>query len=140
MLSFDETRRLLRYDADELARMEMDIRGIRVFYLDHAQAGAMAGNQFHRLRTEIAFVVEGAVHWEFEDLYGDVRQFTAAQDTSVFIPPFVLHRAIFGAGGGTLATLANTIYVKEDPRTHDTYLASLFHLMQQHMRAQRHAG
>lgn len=140
MLPFEQARRFLEYDTEELARLETDIRGIRVFYLDHAEAGGMAGNQFHRLRTEIAFVVEGTVHWEFEDLYGGERKLVASQNLSVVIPPFVLHRATFGGDGGTLATLANTIYIREDPRTHDTYSADQFRGMRQSMQERDRAS
>ena len=140
MLSFGETQRLLQYDAEELDRQGTDIRGIRVFYLFRADGGGMAGNQFHRVRTEIAFVVEGSVHWEFKDIYGGERKLIATQDSSVLIPPFVLHRATFTDGGGTLATLANTIYIRDDPRTHDTYSAELFRSMQERMRGRCNAS
>ena len=125
---------LLDYDPQELAHLGRDIRGLRVFYIDGARTGGIAGNQFHRIRTEIAFVVMGAVRWEFEDLYGDTRFFHAERECAVMIPPFILHRAIFTSEGGTLATLANTIYVRDDPATHDTYSLEIFRSLQTRMR------
>lgn len=135
-----ELVRLLDYDREELAQIGRDIRGLRVFYIDGARTGGIAGNQFHRIRTEIAFLVMGKVRWEFEDLYGDTRSFQAKRECAVVIPPFILHRAIFTSGGGTLATLANTTYVREDPATHDTYSLEIFRSLQSRMRQGAHAS
>jgi hypothetical protein len=135
-----ELRRLLDYDLDEMAQLGRDIRGLRVFYIDGARIGGVAGNQFHRIRTEIAFLVAGSARWEFEDLHGGTRSFNADRDCAVLIPPFVLHRAIFGAEGGTLATLTNTIFERDDPQTHDTYSIEIFRSLQTRMRQAPHAS
>jgi hypothetical protein len=134
MLPHAELSRLLEYDAWELEQIGIDIRGIRVFYIRGARAGGMAGNQFHRIRTEIAFLVDGSARWEFEDLYGGTSELHAARECALLIPPFVLHRVTFDADGATLATLANTLYVRDDPRTHDTYSLEAFRSMQELMR------
>lgn len=135
MLSQREMGRFFNFDPAELEQSEVDIRGIRVFYIHGAVDGGMAGNQFHRIRTECAFVIKGLVHWEFMDLYGGRRTQRAGRECMVQVPPFILHRATFGPGGGTLATLANTIYVREDPRTHDTYSLADFHKLADQFRA-----
>ena len=137
MLSHAETTRFFDYDPVELERIGVDIRGVRVFFVAGAPASGVAGNQFHRLRTEIEFVVEGSVRWELEDLYGATRDVVATRDRVLYIPPFILHRATFTAGSA-LATLTNTVYVRDDPRTHDTYPAEMFRALQELVRA--HAG
>lgn len=130
MLSNSGMQQLFDYDRRELDRLEVEIRGLRMFYLHSSREGGVAGNQFHRLRTEVTFVIEGVVDWELEDLRGGTRAFQMTSQCAVWIPPFVLHRVTFGPEGGTLATLANTIYVRNDPRTHDTYSADEFRALQ----------
>jgi hypothetical protein len=134
-LSEPETRRFFDYDAAELERIRVDIRGVRVFFVSRAPAGGLAGNQFHRLRTEIEFVIQGSVRWEFEDLYGGRRVVHASPACALYIPPFILHRVTFEEPETTLATLTNTVYVRDDPRTDDTYSAEAFQTLAERFRA-----
>jgi WxcM-like, C-terminal len=140
MLSHAETMRFLDYDKAELARIGVDIRGVRVFFVHGTPGGGMLGNQVHRIRTEIAFLVEGSVRWEFEDLHGGTRELHATPACAVRMPPFVLHRGIFEGEGGTVAILANTLYDRDDPRTHDTYSAREFQAMRDRLRERASAG
>lgn len=139
-LPYAELAQLLDYDAGELEALGRDIRGLRVFDIEGAQMGGIAGNQFHRIRTEIIFPIGGALQWEFEDLHGTRRKLQAEDGYAVRIPPFILHRATFLTQGMGLVTIASTIFVREDPRTHDTYSRALFHSLQQLMRPVQDAG
>src|SRR5262245_18807032 len=133
-LSHAEAIGFLDYDPAELARVGVDIRGLRVFYLSDAPVGGVAGRQFHRVRREIEFVIRGRVRWQFEDLYGATREIVASPERVVYIPPFILHSLTFEEAGSAVGTLANTVYVRDDARTHDTYPAEVFRELQDGMR------
>lgn len=129
-----EVTRLFDYDPQELARLGVDIRGLRVFVVSHAPPGGVAGTEFHRVRTELAFAVDGDVRWEFEDLYGGKREVLASPDSVLCIPPFIVHAVTFRDAASTLVFLANTLYVPEDPRTHDSYPTDVFRGLQRRFR------
>lgn len=138
-LSHAAAMRFFDYDPAELERIGVDIRGLRVFYVSDAPAGGIAGKQFHRVRTEIEFVIKGSVRWEFEDLYGAKREVVASPERVLYIPPFILHTLTFEEAGGAVGTLANTVYLREDSRTHDTYSADVFRGMQDRIRGHARA-
>jgi hypothetical protein len=127
----------LNYDPSELMRIPVDIRGLRIFTVSDIPAGGIGGTQFHRIRTEISFVSKGKVRWKFEDLYGETREIPWAPDTALSMPPFVLHTSICEEAGSEIVTLANTLYIPDDPRTHDTYRADEFHDMRNLFRSTR---
>jgi hypothetical protein len=132
-----EAMRFFDYDAAELARIPVDIRGLRLSVVSNIPAGGVGGRQFHRLRTEISFAVKGKVSWKFEDLYGATRTIAWSPDHALLKPPFVMHTFISEEAGSTIATLANTLYVPDDPRTHDTCAADLFYAMRDRFRGER---
>lgn len=138
-LSHTDTRRFFDYDPAELERIGVDIRGVRVFFVSDAPVGGVAGRQFHRIRTEIAFVIKGSVRWRFEDLYGATRELRASAERVVCIPPFILHAVTFEEAGAAVGTLANTLYDRDDPRTHDTYSADAFRGLQERWRGDARA-
>jgi hypothetical protein len=137
-LSHAETLGFLDYDSAELARIGVDIRGLRVFFVSDAPVGGVAGRQFHRVRREIEFVIRGRVRWHFEDLYGRTKEIVATPERVVCIPPFILHWLTFEEAGSAVGTLANTVYVRDDPRTHDTYSIDVFRSLQDRMRGHAH--
>lgn len=133
-LSEAETIGFLDYDLAEIERIGVDIRGLRVFFVSDAPVGGVAGRQFHRVRREIEFVIRGSVRWHFEDLYGATREIVATPERVVCIPPFILHSLTFEEARSTVGTLTNTVYRRDDPRTHDTYPADVFRRLQDQMR------
>lgn len=128
---------LLDYDPTELARIPVEMRGLRLWTVSDIPAGGIVGTQFHRLRTEISFVVKGRCHWLFEDLYGATRVVAWAPDLVLSMPPFVLHTMVCEEAGTTLVTFANTLYVPDDSRTHDTYSTNVFRDLRDRFRAAR---
>lgn len=138
-LSHAEAMGFFDYDPAELERIGADIRGLRVFFVSDAPVGGVAGRQFHRVRREIEFVIKGSVRWELEDLYGATRDIMASPERVVYIPPFILHTLTFVEAGSAVGTLANTVYVRDDARTHDTYSVDVFRGMQDRMRSHARA-
>jgi hypothetical protein len=127
----------LSYDQTELERIPVDIRGLRIFTVSDIPYGGIGGTQFHRIRTEISYVGKGKVRWKFEDLYGATREIPWVPDTVLSMPPFVLHTSICEEAGSNIVTLANTLYIPDDPRTHDTYRADEFYEMRNLFRTAR---
>lgn len=120
-LTGDEVKELLRYEMGELARVPLDIRGLRHYVVRDLPAGAVGGTEFHRIRREWVFTARGEVLWRFEDLYGGVHEVVVSQGHGVFIPPYLLHTYTVAQEGTELLAVANTLFVPDDPRTHDTY-------------------
>ena len=89
----------------------------------------MARN-FHRIRTEILLTINGKIRWTCEDLYGSKREFAPSRGKVLMIPPFILHTMEAEEPGSTLVILANTLFVPEDPSTHDTYSSEMFRRLQ----------
>lgn len=130
-MSREQALEFLDYDPIELGRIPVDIRGLRIFYVHDVPAGGVGGRAFHRVRSEISFVVKGKVRWHFEDLGGRKKEISPEDRCVVFIPPFILHSMEAEAGETIVATLANTLFFPEDSATHDTYSDEIFRSMQQ---------
>lgn len=135
-MSREQALKFLDYDPVELGRIPVDIRGLRIFYVHDVPAGGVGGKAFHRARTEISFVVKGAVRWLFEDLRGRKKETSPEDRHVVFIPPFILHSMKAEADETIVATLANTLFLPDDPATHDTYPDEIFRSMQDKFRRQ----
>jgi len=136
-LPYAEAMAVLEYDAAELERIPVEMRGLRLWTVSEIPAGGTVGTQFHRLRTEVSFFVRGRGRWTFEDLYGATREVAFAPGLVLSMPPFVLHTMTCEEAGTAIVTLANTLYVPDDSRTHDTYSTAEFRTMRDRFRAAR---
>ncbi len=63
----------LHYEDEELKRVSGDIRGLRVYTVRGLPLGSIGGTEWHRIREEMIFVLEGSVRWMCEDLLGGTR-------------------------------------------------------------------
>ncbi|MCK5059894.1 MAG: WxcM-like domain-containing protein [Candidatus Pacebacteria bacterium] len=118
--------RYLDYDSEELHKISSDVRGLRIYTVRDLPAGKIGGIEWHRIREEIVFVLDGSFQWECEDFQGGKRQFTLDSRSGLWIPPFILHTYKARESGSGLFVLANTLFVPEDSTTHDTYSAEEF--------------
>jgi quercetin dioxygenase-like cupin family protein len=120
----------LHYEDAELARVPGDIRGIRVYTVTGVPKGKIGGTEWHRIREEMVFALQGSFRWECEDLLGNKRTFTLRPGTGIWMPPFVLHTYKAEEDESGLLVVANTLFVPDNPRTHDTYSAEAFRELQ----------
>ena len=134
-LPYAYTMDMFGYDDAELDRIPLDIRGLRMFVLEDIPIGGVGGGEFHRIRVEIVVTVKGRVRWVCEDVYGGRKVLTPPPETTLHLPPFILHTMESIEHGSAIAVIANTLYNADDPRTHDTYSAAEFHTLQEHYRA-----
>lgn len=129
-LPFTVVHRYLTYDEEELARVPLDIRGLRCYTVRDLPKDGIGGTEFHRIRDEIVVGLDGSVEWECEDVYGARRTYTITPSNGVRIPPFILHTYRVLEEGSGLLVFANTLFDPEDPRTHDTFSRDEFRALQ----------
>lgn len=109
------------YDEGELKKIPEDIRGFRIYTVRNLPIGRVGGTEFHRIRREIAFGLEGRIRWECEDLYGKKKEFIMTPKTGLVIPPSIIHTYEVLEDKSGIFAVANTLFNADDPRTHDTY-------------------
>ena len=124
---------LFRYDHEELALVPADIRGLRIYTVRNIPEGTIAGTEWHRIRTEMIFALDGAVAWDCEDVFGEKRSFRLDQGAGIWMPPFILHTYTALLSGSRLMVVANTLFFPKEPReskTRDTYPEPEFRKLQ----------
>ena len=114
------------YDQEELQRLAIDIRGFRIYRISGLARGRIGGNEFHRIRTEMAFCIKGLVLWTCQDLEGSKKELVLCPGVGILLPPFIMHTYKVLEDASELEVVANTIFVPDDKRTHDTYSADAF--------------
>lgn len=119
--------RYFNYKPKELAVSTTDIRGLRIYTVRDLSRGKIGGREWHRIREEIVFVPHGSVQWTCEDLQGNKKKFTLDSKSGLWMPPFILHTYLVQENRTELLVLANTLFVPENPNTHDTYSAEKFY-------------
>lgn len=122
--------RYLRYEKAELDLMPSDIRGLRAYTVRDLPNERIGGSEWHRIREEIVFVLEGSVLWMCEDILGNQRDIILDTGTGIWMPSFILHTYKVKKERSDLLVIANTLFVPDDPRTHDTYSAETFRGLQ----------
>jgi len=122
--------RFLHYEAAELRRVPGDIRGLRAYTVHDLPNGRIGGTEWHRIREEMVFALEGSVRWVCEDLLGGKKDLLLDPSVGVWMPPFILHTYEAKEERSGLFIVANTLFVPDDPRTHDTYSMETFRELQ----------
>lgn len=122
--------RYFQYENTELDLIPGDIRGLRAYTVRDLPNGRIGGTEWHRIREEIVFALEGSVRWMCEDLLGGQREFILDTGVGVWMPPFILHTYEVKKDKSGLFVIANTLFVPDDPRTHDTYSVETFRELQ----------
>lgn len=120
----------MRHNREELNKIPEDIRGLRSYSVRGLPKDKIGGTEFHRIREELVFGLEGRVLWKCEDIYGGRREFELSSQKGVWVPPFVLHTYHTLEENSGLLVLANTLFNPDDPRTHDTYSREEFRKLQ----------
>ena len=118
------------YDARELEKIPRDIRGLRMYRVDNIPKGGIGGNEFHRIRQEIIIPIRGRLVYECEDLFGQKRDYDLTPETSIWIPPLVMHSYEALENDNAIIVVANTLYDASDKETWDTYSLKVFYAFQ----------
>ena len=106
--------------------MPGDMRGLRSYVVEDIPKGSIGGKEWHKARTEYIRAAAGKAVLECVDLDGNEREIVLDRGHSVIIPPRILHTYQALEDHTTLQVVANTLFVPDDPRTHDTYPTDKF--------------
>ena len=104
-----------------------NIRGLRSYTVSDIPRESVGGKEWHRARTEYVSALAGAALWQCVDLAGKEREFTLDGKSSVIVPPGILHTFVGLEDRTALQVICNTLFVPEDPLTHDTYSRESFY-------------
>ena len=106
----------------------------RFYFQPNIPMGAIAGNEFHRIRREILLPVSGRLEVELEDVYGDRRTIDLSVGGGLIIQPFIMHTIYAMEKSATLCR-ANTIFMvgSEDDKVAipDTYSRETFNKLKE---------
>lgn len=90
-LPLDLVKTFFEYNQEELAKIPKDIRGLRSYQISDLPLGQIGGTEFHRIRQEIVFGLNGRVRWGCRDLFGGTREFSLTPENGLYMPPYILH-------------------------------------------------
>ena len=120
----------LEYDSERLASISKDIRGLRSYKVSNIPKGTIGANEWHTLRQELIFAIQGNVQWTCEDIYGKKKILTLNEAKGIWIRPYILHTYKALSDNANLLVVANTLFFPDDPSTHDTYTIEQFRELQ----------
>lgn len=120
-----ELAAFLDVDNPEFTKVEaatgIDIRGLRSYRITDIPEGSIGGQEYHRARTEYVQVLAGRALWLCSDNQGNEREYELDGRTGVITPPGITHSYEALEEGTGLEVVCNTLFIPEDPRTHDTF-------------------
>lgn len=119
-----------QYDHDELSKISTDIRGLRSYKVSSIKSGQIGANEWHRIRQELVFCLEGQFTWTCEDLVGHKQTYDLRPGIGYWVPPYILHSYCSEKDGGHLIIVANTLFDPDNPDTHDIYSIEEFKKLQ----------
>ncbi len=129
-MSYDQVLSFLKYSKYELKKLPLDIRGLRSYFIRDMKKEKISGMEFHRIRKELLFGINGDFDVICEDIYRTKKKFILNPQKGIYIPQFILHTFITKEEGDILV-IANTLFKPEDPRTYDTYSKEEFMKLQE---------
>ncbi|MEO6513729.1 MAG: WxcM-like domain-containing protein [Candidatus Saccharimonadales bacterium] len=114
------------YDTDELALIPEDIRGMRSYRVNDIPKDSVGAHEWHKTRHELIFVISGSVRWTCEDIHGKKRVSLLDANKGIWVKPYILHTYEALSDNTSLLVIANTLFMPDNPGTHDTYSAESF--------------
>jgi dTDP-4-dehydrorhamnose 3,5-epimerase-like enzyme len=122
----DVLERFLDFDNPAFDEVPEDIRGLRSYTVSNIPKGSVGGKEWHKARTEYISAIAGAAVIDCVDLGGNEKEYTLDGNSAIIIPPGILHTYEALEDGTTLQVIANTLFVPDNPETHDTYPVDSF--------------
>jgi dTDP-4-dehydrorhamnose 3,5-epimerase-like enzyme len=139
--SIDETqtKSFQRFDALAFSEAEKgsteNIRGLRVYSVSNIPKGSVGAKEYHLARTEIINVLDGVCEWRLEDIYGGSKVFMLDTTKSLIIPHGILHTYIAAEENTRIQVICNTLFMPDNPGTHDSYMIDDFRRLQEDYRS-----
>jgi hypothetical protein len=104
-----------------------DIRGLRSYTVGDISKDSVGGLEWHMARTEYVNALAGAALWLCVDPAGREREFVLDGSQGIVQPPGILHTYKALEDNTCIEVVCNTLFVPEDPRTHDTFSRDIFY-------------
>lgn len=116
----------LSYDESEAHKLPRDIRGLRAYSVRGIVKNHIGAGEWHKLRTELVFILNGAASWRCEDSSGKKKVIYLKQGVGVLTPPYILHTYKALEDEVWLLVIASTLFNADDKQTQDTYSKETF--------------
>ena len=116
----------LKYNKKELSKLKTDIRGLRSYIVKNIPLNSIGANEWHKVRNEIAIVVEGEIEWSLMDTNGHKKTFSLNENQGIYIPNNILHTYRALQNNSLILIIANTLFDPKNANTHDTYTIDTF--------------
>lgn len=120
----------LDFDNPVFSDFDQDIRGIRSYVVSGIAKDSVGANEVHLARTELVTALNGRASWVCCDLLGNKKSFILDGTNVLIVPSGILHTYKALEDDTRLQVIANTLFVPEDPSTHDSYPAEEFYALQ----------
>lgn len=132
---------IVQLGSEELREFLGRTKALRIYRVSGVPKGGIGAGEFHKRRSEIITVEEGAFKLSLEDIWGR-RKMVVLQERVTYgvIGPFVLHEYISLSSNASLNVVANTLYNRGRKSTHDTYPESEFRKLQESLRKPKNSA
>lgn len=122
----DKLAMFLDFDNPAFNEAPQNIRGLRVYTVSDIPKNSVGGKEWHKARTELISATAGSAALECVDVDGNEETFILDGTSTILIPPGILHTYQALEDGTRLQVIANTLFIPEDPATHDTFMVESF--------------
>jgi len=121
-LPFDDIMgKFFSYNQSELDKIPADIRGLRSYRVSRLANAAIGAKEWHKVRNELAITTRGSIKWTCQDIYGGSVTHVLDESHGLWIPPYILHTYEALQDDSEVLVIANTLFIPDDPATHDSY-------------------
>lgn len=113
---------MLQLGPKDFTRFLGQNKTLRIYRVFDIPKGGVGAREFHRYRSEIITVEKGSFRLLLENLWGNKKSVILRERmTYGIIRPFVLHTYMALSSQASLHVVANTLYDRKKPSTHDSY-------------------
>lgn len=120
----------LSFGLEDTQAIPKDIRGLRAYVVSEISKGSVGAGEWHKLRSELVFALDGSAEWKCRDVYGKEKIILLKRGCGAFTPPYIMHSYTALEDNTRLLVIASTLFDADDERTHDSYSMELFRKLQ----------
>lgn len=125
-----QLKKFLDFDNGAFDDTGQDIRGLRSYMVSGIAKGSIGAHEVHLARTEMVTALDGKASWTCVDLLGNEKVFMLDGTNVLMVPPGILHTYEALEDDTHLQVVANTLFMPDDPATHDSYPVAEFYELQ----------
>lgn len=129
---------MLQLDAKAFTQFLGQNKALRIYRVMDIPKGGVGAREFHKYRSEIVTVEKGSFRILLESLWGTRKSVLLREKmTYGIIKPYVFHAYVALASNSSLHVVANTLYERNTPATHDSYPENEFRRLQAYLRTRK---